>query len=118
MREKDVQQRLVEYLESDGWSVVVDDPSFIDVIARKDGETLIAEVKGHMTNPGDNGVSVDILFGQLLRRMSSAPARYAVFVPESLFSVVDRVSAAVRTRLGIEVWLVPEEGEPRLHSEA
>lgn len=85
-------------------------------IARKENDLLVAEVKGEMTNPGDNGISADILFGQLLRRMTQFPdaSRYAAVVPEPLLKVVDRVSPQVREQLGIEVWVVPGEGDPWL----
>ena len=73
--------------------------------------TLIAEVKGHTS---DAGVAVDIGYGQLLRRMAEIDGgqhRYALVVPATLRTLAERVPEAARRRLGIELWLVGEDGQ-------
>jgi hypothetical protein len=65
---------------------------------------LIVEVKGYVS---DNGASLDIGYGQLLRRMSAHPeARFALVVARAALRAALRVSAGVRTRLGIELYVV------------
>lgn len=110
MREAEVQKAFVDHLRDRGWDVLTDNADYADVIARRGAETLVAEVKGHTSS---GGLDVDTLYGQLLRRMTS-PAeetRYAVVVPASLRGKVERVSAAVRDLLDIDVWLVDESSE-------
>ncbi len=112
MREVEAEARFADHLRAAGWTVTLGDPSHVDVIAtHPDGSRLLAEVKG-VTK--DSGTSADIMFGQLLRRMDDVdgPTRYAVVVPESLRHVVERVPTAVRERLGLELWLVPDQGAP------
>lgn len=112
MRETEVEQRFAAYLRATGWTVTLGDPSHVDVIAsHPDGSRLLAEVKG-VTK--DGGTSADIMFGQLLRRMDdlSGATRYALVVPQSLRRTVERVPVAVRARLDIELWIVPDDGEP------
>jgi F420-0:gamma-glutamyl ligase-like protein len=85
----------------------------VDVIAEHpNAGRLLAEVKGHTS---DAGTDIDTLFGQLLRRMAdlTGATRYAVVVPESLRPTVERVPVEVRRRLGVEVWVVPENATPR-----
>jgi hypothetical protein len=92
--------------------VTLGDRSHVDVIAtRPDGSRLLAEVKGVTSSAGTDA---DILYGQMLRRMDDVggPTRFAVVVPESLRRVVERVPLAVRERLELELWLVPDEGDP------
>ena len=54
-------------LELDGWDVTPE-VDFVDVVARRDGATIVAEVKGRTAAPG---LDVDTMYGQLLRRMRS-----------------------------------------------
>lgn len=113
MRESEVERRFAEYLRSRGWVVTLGDRSHVDVIAQHpDGSRLLAEVKG-VTK--DSGTSADILFGQLLRRMTdlTGSTRYAVVVPESLRRTIERVPAEVRRTLSIELWVVPDTGDPQ-----
>ena len=99
-------------LEQDGWTVTVsrrghNDP---DIDARRGSERLIAEVKGRSLK--DRGTALDIAYGQLLRRMRDdcARARFAIVVPRHAMKVAERVSASVRARLGIEVFVVDDDG--------
>ena len=80
-------------------------------MAWRGAERIIAEVKGHTSEPGTD---VDTLYGQLLRKMAPdhADTLFALVVPESLRRWVDRVPEEARAKLGIEVWLVPDVGEP------
>ncbi len=112
MLEADVERRFGEYLGSLGWEVSLKNKDYTDVIAtHPDGSRLIAEVKGHTAYPG---VDADICFGQLLRRMHdlSGATRYAIVIPETVLSAIERVPKPVIERLGIEIWVVPEEGDP------
>lgn len=88
-----------------------------DVVATREGVTLIAEAKGRTSSPG---LDVDTLYGQLLRRMGalSGDTRYALVVPEHLCRAVARVAEPVRDRLGIEVFLVSPDGKVARFREA
>jgi len=81
--EAQVVRAFASWLEGQGWTVRFD-VDHIDVLATRDGQRLVAEVKGRTNEPG---LDVDTMYGQLLRRMAPgqvAPAtRYAVVVPET-----------------------------------
>jgi hypothetical protein len=98
-------------LEAGGW-VVQTEVDHVDILATREGVTLIAEAKG-MT--AAKGLDVDTLYGQLLRRMSDLgpTTRYAVVVPEALRTFAERVSASVRQHLNIEVVSVSENSDVR-----
>lgn len=114
MKESEVLARFITHLERAGWDVPPtpwgDHPD-VDARHPATGARLVAEVKGHTAAPG---LDVDTGFGQLLRRMrdDSPSTRYAIVVPESLQAKVERVPPRVLDALTVEVWLVPEEGEP------
>jgi hypothetical protein len=98
------------WLERDGWAVGPGPDKWVDVYAARGDERLYAEAKG-VTK--DDGASADILWGQILRRMTelgTAGVRYALVVPESIKSHVLRVPVVVRQRLGVELFLVTESG--------
>jgi hypothetical protein len=66
----------------------------VDVVARRGDETVYAEVKGR-AGP-DTGTALDILYGQLLRRMDGEDTpgfRHAVVVPEEAVAKAQRVPA-------------------------
>ncbi|MFF0264670.1 hypothetical protein [Kribbella sp. NPDC004536] len=95
------------WLEQHGWTVQRE-VGFIDVSAQRGDERIYAEVKGRTSEPG---LDVDTMFGQLLRRMTDATARYAVVVPEGrALTAVLRVPASVLERLGIDVYAVTDDG--------
>jgi len=101
-------------LERDGWTVTRE-VEFVDVVARKDGATIYAEAKGRTAAPG---LDVDTMYGQLLRRMRSedeSNTRYAVVVPDIALAAAKRVPTWVRSRLGIDVYAVYEDGRVELH---
>lgn len=96
------------WLTDQGWTVTrgVD---FVDVLAERAGERLLAEVKGRTASPG---LDVDTMFGQLLRGMreQGKHTRYAVVVPVGALAAVQRVPDHVRDRLRIDVYAVSEAG--------
>lgn len=97
------------YLKADGWDVETEVKS-VDVVARRAGEMIYAEVKGR-AGP-DTGTALDILYGQLLRRMETEDlpgVRYAVVVPTDAVIKAQRVPAWVRARLRVDLYAVSEE---------
>lgn len=115
MKEAEVLVSFAAHLDHEGWDVPPtprgDFPD-VDARHRETGARLVAEVKGHTTEPG---LDTDTAYGQLLRRMGTEPepsTRYVLVVPESLRGKAERVSAHVREVLDVEVWLVPDDGPP------
>lgn len=101
-------------LERDGWTVTRE-VEFVDVVATKEGVTIYAEAKGRTAAPG---LDVDTMYGQLLRRMGAEPrrsVRYAVVVPDTALAAAKRVPTWVRSRLGVDVYAVYENGRVELH---
>lgn len=96
-------------MSSQGWDVSSEakhKQGHIDIDATNYSTRLIVEVKGETES---SGTGVDILFGQILRRMWEAPerlTRYALVVPEPLLAKVNRVEPWVSERLGIELFTV------------
>lgn len=112
VKEAEVVAAFAAYLRERGWDVTTTNADYSDVIAKRGAERLIAEVKGHTGSPG---LDVDTMYGQILRRMTTAnqDSTYAVVVPETLAKAVLRVSDEVRGRLRIEVFLVDDLGAVR-----
>jgi hypothetical protein len=106
--EKRVVDAYAGWLEGDGW-MVWREVDFVDIYAERGQERLYAEAKGRTS---EIGLDVDILYGQLLRRMKdpASGARYAVVVPTSALSAALRVSAWVRDRLAVDVYEVDDNG--------
>jgi hypothetical protein len=99
MTEAETVAAFTAWLEREGWLVGPGADKWLDVYATRDGERLCAEAKG-VTK--DNGVSADILWGQILRRMTELDApgvRYALVLPESIKSQVLRVPRVARAGL-------------------
>ncbi len=108
------EQRVVDafcaHLRADGWDVETG-VNWVDAVGRRGGETIYAEVKGR-AGP-DTGTALDILYGQLLRRMEGEDApgvRYAVVVPDEAVTKAQRVPAWVRARLRVDLYAVSEDG--------
>ncbi len=101
------------WLIEQDWTVLPTGPREVDVRARRGAERLVAEVKGHT---GSVGTDVDTLYGQILRSidLTDHATRYAIVVPESILGSVQRVDAAVRRRLGIDVYAVDDFERVRL----
>jgi hypothetical protein len=99
------------WLSSEGWSVERE-VRYIDVVAERGDERLIAEAKGGGSNIG---IDVDMAYGQLLRRMTDdeARTRFALVVPDEGAAPVLRVPARVRELLRIEVYAVSSGGRVR-----
>jgi hypothetical protein len=92
-----------DWLQQDGWAVT-----------RGAGYAgVYAEAKGRTA---DAGTDADILYGQLLRRMSdpAGTVRYAVVVPTTALRAALRVPAWVRERLRIDVYEVGDAGAVHL----
>ncbi|MBM9508518.1 hypothetical protein [Actinacidiphila acididurans] len=98
------------WLRSEGWTPISPTDDHTDIEAVRDGNRLVGEAKGRTQEPGTD---VDIAYGQLLRRMtaSSPDTRYAVVVPTPAVWHAQRVPAAVRRALRIEVYEVTDQGE-------
>jgi hypothetical protein len=111
LAESQTEEAFAACLRRDGWAVSVLNPGYIDIVATKGTTTLIAEVKGHTKSAG---AAVDIGYGQLLRRMAEIDGglyRYALVVPATLRTLAERVPEAARRRLGIELWVVAQDGK-------
>jgi hypothetical protein len=102
------------WLADSGWHIVQPTDPYTDLEAERDGERLVAEAKGHTSQPG---IDADIAYGQLLRRMTaeSTRVRYALVVPTSGVSRALRVPRHVRAQLGIDVYEVTANGEIITH---
>ncbi|MGY1985442.1 hypothetical protein ACI792_04385 [Blastococcus sp. SYSU DS0669] len=101
------------YLRADGWDVKTG-VKWVDVVARRGEETIYAEVKGR-AGP-DTGTALDILYGQLLRRMEVEDrlgVRYAVVVPDEAVAKAQRVPAWVRARLRVDLYAVDDHDNVR-----
>ena len=95
-----VEQVFAAWLSSQGWQVRRQ-VGYMDVVAERNGQRLVAEVKGRTGSPG---LDVDTLFGQLLRRMAGGDdsTRYAVVVPAGL--PYQATPSLVMSRDGAETW--------------
>ncbi len=114
MNEAQVVRFFCAALLANGWDVTTE-VEYVDVVARRDGQTIYAEAKGHTTSPG---LDVDTMYGQLLRRMrpeDQSDVRYAVVVPEAVLAAALRVPTSVRARLGVDVYAVHDDGRVDLH---
>ena len=112
MIESDVVAIFAAWLSHQGWSVRTE-VAFIDVIAERDGITLIGEAKG---TTKEAGLDVDTGYGQLLRRMGPEDdaRRYALVVPASARKAAERVRREVRDMLKIDVYIVADSGTVEL----
>jgi hypothetical protein len=110
--EKRVVDAFVAWLQENGWTTDTE-VNFADVCARRGDERLYAEAKGRTT---ESGLDVDILYGQLLRRMADpgTGARYAAVVPTAAVQAALRVPAWVRQRLDVGVYEVDDAGTVHL----
>lgn len=98
-----------DHLRREGWEVTATKGDHADIRATRGDQRLVAEVKGHTSS---EGTTLDIGYGQLLRRMDleSGPCRYVLVVP-SIAQLALRVRRSVRARLGIELVQVTPDGE-------
>jgi hypothetical protein len=108
--EERVIQAFCAFLHEQGWSTERE-VGFIDVVAHKDGRRILAGAKGRTAAVG---LDVDTMLGQLLRRMPQERpepgTRFAVVVPTEASRALERVPTWVRRELGIDLYLVGEDG--------
>ena len=116
MTEKQVEDAFAAHLRADGWDVSTNNRDYVDLLAKRGSEVIVAELKGHTSSPG---LDVDTGYGQLLRRMDpeQASVRYALVVPATLRKHVTRVCQGVRERLGVELYVVDDDGAISLVSD-
>lgn len=108
MIEAEVVRAFASWLRGAGWSVRTE-VGYIDVVAERDGLTLLAEAKGGTSSPG---LDVDTAYGQLLRRMAPEQddRRYALVVPVAVRKAAERVRPEIRATLKIDLYFVAEDG--------
>jgi hypothetical protein len=106
--EKRVVAAFRRWLVAEGWTPVLPTDPYTDIEAIRGEERLICEAKGRTK---EGGIDADIAYGQLLRRMTdeSPATRYAIVVPTLSVRHVERVPAAVRRLLRIEVYEVTDD---------
>ena len=109
MTEKQVEKAFAAYLRGDGWDVSTKNRDYVDLLAKRGAEVIVAELKGHTSSPG---LDVDTGYGQLLRRIDPqvSGVRYALVVPASMRYHVTRVRKGVRARLGVELYVIEDDG--------
>lgn len=115
--EHKVVQVFKEWLESRGWTVEVETEDFIDLVATKDDQRIVAEAKGRTA--GRPGIGLDTVYGQLLRRMrpevtQGFKTRFAVVIPPSATTAAVRVLKEVRNQLDIDIYTVDDDGTVEL----
>ena len=110
LQERDVVDHFRRWLETDGWQVDLE-VEWVDVVATRDGCTLVAEAKGTTTSAG---LDVDTAYGQLLRRMRDDYAvAYAIVVPRTAVQAALRVPEHVLAKLSTSVFSVDDDGTVR-----
>jgi hypothetical protein len=109
--EAQVQRTFEQWLLINGWELKREPASWIDVLAERDGQTLVAEVKGR--TGASSGLDSDTMYGQLLRRMTPdrTDMTWAVVVPTTGIRAALRVPVTIRRRLGIRVFEVTDSGD-------
>lgn len=114
--EERVIQAFCRWLAANDWREIEREVAYLDVQAKNGSDVLFAEAKGHTK---DAGTDVDILYGQLLRRMPEAAvghARFAVVVPTGAVTAALRVNERIRRMLRIEIYEVGSDDTVRLVS--
>lgn len=106
-----VVEAFCKHLQNDGWDVQRE-VQFVDVMATRGSQALYAEAKGRTSSIG---LDVDTLYGQLLRRLpdEAAGSVLGVVVPESAVAAALRVPEWIRTKLGVHIWAVADQGHVR-----
>lgn len=97
------------WLTEAGWSVSTE-VEFCDVVAERGDQKVFAEAKGRTAA---QGLDVDTMYGQILRRMPSPMppnARFGVVVPASARHHALRVPQEIRDALKIDVYVVADDG--------
>jgi hypothetical protein len=112
--ERRVVEAFASYLRAQGWNVELES-SFVDVLARRGDEVLLAEAKGRVG--ASMGLDVDTLYGQLLRRMTDPRARYAVVVPTEAVAAAARVPLEARRMLRVDIYEVDVDSQVQLRDD-
>lgn len=111
LREAEVVDHFVRWLEAEDWDVDLE-VDWADIVAIRDGGTVVAEAKGTTTSPG---LDIDTAYGQLLRRMSDDQStNYAIIVPREAVPAALRVPDHVLMKLSASVYSVDDDGTVRL----
>jgi Holliday junction resolvase len=111
MREQDMFDPMVRYLQSEGYNIVSEsrgNKSGPDIIAEKDGEELVIEMKGDslaLKTDWDTGL------GQLLQNMKNPSGRYAIAVSQSYRYLADRFPSFSKEKLGLIFFIVDDDGQ-------
>ena len=105
------------WLTATGWTTIETEKDYVDIVAERGDEKLIAEAKGKTANRP--GAGVDTLYGQILRRMPREGnpdqlTRFAVVVPSNAKLAALRVPRRVRAALRIDVYTVSDDDEVSL----
>ena len=109
LREDEMFRPMKKYLEHRGFEIDETNRGSSpgpDIRAVKEDRELIIEMKGHT-----KALSTDIrtCIGQICEQMEAEPDEYAVALSESYRSYIKDYSFALK-RLGVQVFLVSEEG--------
>lgn len=51
MTEKQVEKAFAAYLRGDGWDVSTKNRDYVDLLAKRGAEVIVAELKGHTSSP-------------------------------------------------------------------
>ncbi len=113
MREPEVEERVRQYLEENGYGLLArQERTGPDVVAIKEGRKLLVEVKGdrpgHKSSPATINVDVMTLLGQIMTRMGQGLADdYAIAIRPVHRRLVTQALPALR-RLSVKVFLVDD----------
>lgn len=110
MREEEMFDPMIEYLEKNGYEVVEQHrrkERGPDLVAKKNGREMIIEIKGDSAAP-------DVDFGtcvyQLLRYMKGEDRDYALALSAKYRRFLENTEYALREKLGIRAFIVSEDG--------
>jgi len=115
VREPEVESAVRAHLEHAGYALQIRTTATgPDIHGRRDGRTLVVEVKGdrpgHQSSPGTINVDVMTLLGQIvLRKGSGAANDYAVAIRPVHRRLISQAMPALR-ELDIRVLLVTDDG--------
>lgn len=118
--ESEVVRVFSEHLRREGWTVGQHDQSRVagrkpDIVATRDGQRLVAEVKGARAQSAAR-MRVGDAYWQLLTYMDDdARTRYAIVLPSQLIPTATRVGKKVRHRLNTELYEVTSDGKVVKH---
>ena len=110
MKEEDLFDPLIEYLQGQGYEILEQHRGHehgIDIVANKNGRKLFVELKGDSKAPD---VDFGTLVYQIMKELKpSSDSDYAIAVSEQYRKHADRCRFPLR-KLGIKVYLIDETG--------